>query len=73
MNNPFQILRATRNPAVLMDMMMQGPAQQDARVKKVCDMYRAHDAKGMEQMARNLCQEYGTTPEQVRQNLGGII
>lgn len=45
MNNPFQILQATRNPAVLMDMMMQGPAQQDARVRKVCDMYRNTTAK----------------------------
>lgn len=73
MNNPFNILQATKNPAVLIDMMMQGPAQKDARVRKVCDMYRNHDSKGMEQMARNLCKEYGTTPEEVRQSLGGLI
>jgi len=56
-----------------MDMMMQGPAQSDARIRKVCDMYRNHDAKGLENMARNLCQEYGTTPEEVKQNLSGLI
>ena len=56
-----------------MNMMLQGPAQSDARVRRVCELYKNHDTAGLERMARNLCQEYNTTPEEVRNNLGGII
>lgn len=73
MNNPFQILQATRNPEVLVDMMMRGPAASDARVRKVCELYKKHDTAGLERMANNLCQEYNTTPDQMRQNLAGFL
>lgn len=70
MNNPFQMMRAMQNPAGFMrDMMMNSQAMQDPRAKRVCEMYEKHDSQGLQQMATNICKEYGTTPEEVMQRL----
>lgn len=53
--------------------MKNSPAMNDPRAKKAMDMLQNHDNAGLKNMAENLCQEYGTTPDAVRQQLGGLI
>lgn len=73
MNNPFLIAQATRNPQILLKMMQNTAAMSDPRARKALDMIQRRDNVGLKNMAENLCQEYGTTPDQVKQQLGNLI
>lgn len=66
-------MQATKNPQVLFDMVKNTPAMNDPRARRALDMMQKHDNAGLKNMAENLCQEYGTTPEAVKQQLGGLI
>ena len=41
----------------------------DPRAQKAAQMYQNHDTNGLKQIAENMCREYGTTPEQVKNQL----
>ena len=41
----------------------------DPRAQKAAQMYQNHDTSGLKEMAENMCREYGTTPEQVKNQL----
>lgn len=66
MNNPMQMLRAMSNPQNLLNMMIQNSkGSNNPIINKTMDLYRNGDTQGLRNMAENLCKEYGTTPEQV--------
>lgn len=66
MNNPFQIMRAMQDPTKYFTELMSGnPAMQDPRARSAINMLQRHDTKGLQEMAENMCQEYGTTPQAV--------
>ena len=70
MNNPFQIMQAMQNPQTLLQSMMNDQrVAADPRARKTMELLQNHDTRGLQDMANNLCKEYGTTPDQVRQTL----
>lgn len=74
MNNPFQIIRAMQNPQKFFtEMMTNGQVMQDPRCRKTMELLQKHDEAGLRAMAENMCQEYGTTADQVKQQLGQYI
>ena len=42
---------------------------QDPRAQKTAQMLQNHDSNGLKQMAENMCREYGTTPDQMIEQL----
>lgn len=74
MNNPFQIMRATQNPQmILAEMMRNGQAMQDPRCRKTMELLQRHDEAGLRAMAENMCQEYGTTADEMKKQIGQLM
>jgi len=74
MNNPFQIMRAMQNPQkYFTDIMTNGQAMQDPRCRKTMDLLQRHDEAGLRAMAENICQEYGTTTEAMKQQINQLL
>lgn len=46
---------------------------QDPRAQKTAQMLQNHDSSGLKQMAENMCREYGTTPDQMIEQLKGMF
>lgn len=56
--NPFQMLGAIRNPqAFIQGMMNNNQVMQNPILKNALQMAQKGDGQGLEQLARNLCQE----------------
>ena len=47
--------------------------RKDPRAQKAAQMYQNHDTSGLKQMAENLCKEYGTTPDQMINQLKSMF
>lgn len=45
----------------------------DPRAQKAAQMYQNHDSNGLKQMAENMCKEYGTTPDQMINQLKSMF
>lgn len=45
----------------------------DPRAQKAAQMYQNHDTSGLKEMAENMCREYGTTPEQMINQLKSMF
>ena len=68
MFNPFQAIKAIRNPQAFMEKMMgDSRIMQNPMARNAMDMYKSGDTKGLKSMAENLCKERGTTPQQVQE------
>ena len=69
-NNPMaqimQMLQGGQNPATVLD-MLSGVSPQ---VRQVKDIMRGKSPAELEQMARNMARERGTTIEDIAQSLG---
>ena len=58
--NPFQMLGAMKNPQqFLQQVMNNSQMMQNPMIKNTVQMAQSGDAKGIEQLARNLCKEKG--------------
>lgn len=73
--NPFQMLGAIKNPqAFIQNMMGNQQVMQNPVLKNALQMAQKGDGKGLEQLARNLCQEKGINADEaaskVRNQLG---
>jgi len=66
MINPLQIMQLMQNPQAL---MQDQRVAADPRARRTIELMQNHDTKGLQDMATNLCREYGTTPEAVRESL----
>lgn len=73
MNNPMlqiqQLMRAGKNPNAVLQIM----AQSNPRVRQVMQMMNGKSPAQLEQMARNMAKERGTTIEDVARSLGIAI
>lgn len=66
MNN---ILMALYNPQAFIQQVQNSPMMQDPRAKRTIQLMQNGDTNGLKTMAENLCREYGTTPEQMRNDM----
>lgn len=70
MNNPIaqmqQLLAAGRNPNAILQMMVNSNPQ----VKQVVSMMNGKTPAQLEQMARNMARERGTTIEDIARSMG---
>lgn len=73
MNNPMlqiqQLMRAGKNPNAVLQIM----AQSNPQVRQVMQMMNGKSPAQLEQMARNMAKERGTTIEDVARSLGIAI
>lgn len=73
MNNPMlqiqQMMRAGKNPNAVLQIM----AQSNPQVRQVMQMMNGKSPAQLEQMARNMAKERGTTIEDVARSLGIAI
>ena len=73
MNNPImqiqQLMRAGKNPNAVLQIM----AQSNPQVRQVMQMMNGKSPAQLEQMARNMAKERGTTIEDVARSLGIVI
>ena len=69
-NNPMaqlmQMLQGGQNPTAVLDML----AQFNPQVRQVRDMMRGKNPAELEQMARNMARERGTTIEDIARSMG---
>ena len=54
-------------------MLENSQMMKDPRAQKAAQMYQNHDTSGLKQMAENLCKEYGTTPDQMINQLKSMF
>ena len=70
MNNPvtqiMQLMRAGKNPNAVLQML----AQNNPQVRQVMGMINGKNPAQLEQMARNMAKERGTTIEDVARSMG---
>ena len=73
MNNPMlqiqQLMRAGKNPNAVLQIMAQSNPQE----RQVMQMMNGKSPAQLEQMARNMAKERGTTIEDVARSLGIVI
>lgn len=73
MNNPMlqiqQLMRAGKNPNAVLQII----AQSNPQVRQVMQMMNGKSPAQLEQMARNMAKERGTTIEDVARSLGIAI
>lgn len=70
MNNPMiALVNAAKNGGNPMQMIQQ-MAGQDPQVRQFLNMVQGKNSKQLEQMARNMAKERGTSVEAVMQQLG---
>ena len=62
----MQMIQGGQNPATALDML----AQVNPQVRQVRDMMRGKSPMELEQMARNMARERGTTIEDIARSLG---
>lgn len=66
MNNPFQFFQAMRNPQQFLQQMAgNSQVMNNPMAKNALQMAQKGDAKGIEQMARNLCKSKGIDPNEM--------
>lgn len=69
-NNPMaqlmQMMQGGKNPMAVLDML----AQFNPQVKQVRDMMQGKSPAELEQMARNMARERGTTIEDIARSMG---
>ena len=72
MINPLTLVQMMRtNPTDLMNSVLNDSQfGRNPIARNTVDMYQKHDAKGLEQLARNLCQERGIDIDEYRKQLG---
>ena len=58
--NPFQMIQGIKNPKQFLQQIMgNNQMMQNPMIKNTVQMAQNGDAKGIEQLARNLCKETG--------------
>ena len=58
--NPFQMIQEIKNPQQFLQQIMgNSQMMQNPMIKNTVQMAQNRDAKGIEQLARNLCKEKG--------------
>lgn len=66
MNNAVGLARIFRNPEPFMRQIMQSPQfQNNPMAQNVIEMRNKGDVKGLEEMARNICQEKGINLDEI--------
>ena len=73
--NPFQMLGTMKNPQQFLQQIMgNNQMMQNPIIKNTVQMAQNGDAKGIEQLARNLCKEKGINADdmfnQMKNNFG---
>lgn len=70
MKNLLQLFSGIKNPQqFLQSMMNNSQVMGNPMAKNAVDMMQNGDAKGVEQMARNLCKEKGVNPDEIMQQI----
>lgn len=70
MKNLLQLFSGIKNPQqFLQSMMNNSQVMRNPMAKNAIDMMQKGDAKGAEQMARNLCKEKGVNPDEIMQQI----
>ena len=70
MKNLLQLFSGIKNPQqFLQSMMNNSQVMGNPMAKNAIDMRQNGDAKGVEQMARNLCKEKGVNPDEIMQQM----
>lgn len=70
MKNLLQLFSGIKNPQqFLQSMMNNSQVMGNPMAKNAIDMMQNGDAKGVEQMARNLCREKGVNPDEIMQQM----
>lgn len=66
MINPMQLMQAMRNPQAFMNQIMGNQQMMNnPMIQNTVNMAQKGDAKGIEQMARNVCKEKGLNADEV--------
>ena len=73
--NPFQMIQEIKNPQQFLQQIMgNSQMMQNPMIKNTVQMAQNGDAKGIEQLARNLCKEKGINADdmfnQMKNNFG---
>ena len=64
--NPFQMIQEIKNPQQFLQQIMgNSQMMQNPMIKNTVQMAQNRDAKGIEQLARNLCKEKGLNADDV--------
>lgn len=71
MINPMQIMQMLRggNPQQAIMSMMRQQAGDNPVLSNALDMAEKHDAKGLEQLARNLCESNGVNADDMAKKI----
>ena len=65
-NNMGMLMQAMKNPqAFIQQAMNNSQINQNPIAKNAFEMYKKGDAKGLNELASNLCKEKGTTMEEM--------
>lgn len=68
------MMRTMQNPQqMLMNIMGNSQMMQDPRARKTAQMLQNHDTNGLKEMAENMCREYGTTTDQMINQLKSMF
>lgn len=66
MINPMQLMQAMKNPQAFMNQIMGNQQMMNnPMIQNTVNMAQKGDAKGIEQMARNVCKEKGLNADEV--------
>ncbi len=70
MMNPIQIMQAMKNPQAFMQQIMGNQQiMNNPMAKNAMSMFQKGDMNGLQDMAKNLANERGTTVDEVKNNI----
>lgn len=70
MMNPIQMMQAIRNPQAFMQQIMGNPQiMNNPMAKNAMNMFQKGDMNGLQDMAKNLAKERGTTVDEVKNSI----
>lgn len=69
--NPIQLFQALKNPQQFLANIASNPQiNNNPMAQSAISMYQKGDNKGLEQLARNICQSKGINPDELMNQLG---
>ena len=70
MMNPLQFMKAMRNPQEFMqNIMNNNEIMQNPIMRNAMEMYQKGDTQGLQDMAKNLAKERGTTVDDMKSQI----
>ena len=70
-NQLINLIKYSKNPQLLLENMIKQQANYNPIMRNVLNMMNSNNAQGIENIARNLCQEKGINPDELIRQIRG--